>query len=120
MKASIETKLLLTAILFTAIACMLLAGPNMSSLWVLFPLILISIRAVVADKRRQKRHINAIKGFLILVLPLMWIVHIQWDFDINGFATGSSTGALVFGMLPLFCFVLGAIGYIIGYVTSSD
>jgi TRAP-type C4-dicarboxylate transport system permease large subunit len=106
----------------TSIACLFLANviPNIGSLWVLLPLIVIYIRTVVAGKKGKKRHITAVKGFLVPVVPLMWLVHIQWYFDINGAATGSSTSALIFAVLPIYCFILGAVGYAIGYFSSSD
>lgn len=117
----IDTKLIKLVIGVTAIACLFLANvvPNVFSLWVLLPLIVIYARAVVAGKKGQKRHVAAVVGFLIPVIPLMWFVHIQWYFDIYGAATGSSTSALIFAVLPVYCFILGAIGYAIGYAASS-
>jgi hypothetical protein len=49
----------------------------------------------------------------------MWFVHIQWYFDINGAATASSTSALIFAVLPVYCLILGVIGYAFGYFASS-
>jgi F0F1-type ATP synthase assembly protein I len=83
------------------------------------PLIVIYIRTVVAGKQGKKRQITAVKGFLVPVIPLMWFVHIQWYFDINGAATGSSTSALIFAVLPIYSFILGAAGYVIGYAAGS-
>ena len=118
---SIDTKLIQAIVVVTAIACLFLANvvPNIGSLWVLLPLLLIYIRTVMAGRKGEKRHIAAVKGFLILVIPVMWFVHIQWYFDINGAATGSSTSALIFAVLPVYCFILGVIGYAFGYFASS-
>ena len=118
---SINTKHIQAVIGATGIACLFLADvvPNMGSVWVLLPLILIYIRAVAAGKHGQKRHVAAVKGFLVPVIPLMLFVHIHWYFDINAAATGSSTSALIFAVLPVYCFILGAIGYAIGYFSAS-
>ncbi|MDH4099041.1 MAG: hypothetical protein OEV28_00505 [Nitrospirota bacterium] len=117
----IDTKFIQVIITVTAIACLFFANvvPNIGSLWVLLPLILIFIRTILAGRKGEKRHISAIKGFLVPVIPLMWFIHIQWYFDINGTATGSSTSALIFAVLPVYCFVLGAIGYAVGYFAGS-
>ncbi|KZX82167.1 hypothetical protein A3715_31085 [Oleiphilus sp. HI0009] len=119
---SIDTKIIQAVIATTAIACLFLANvvPNIGSLWVLSPLIVIYARVVLAGKSGKQRHITAAKGFLLLVLPLMWFIHIQWYFDINGTATGSSTSALVFVALPVYSFLLGAVGYVIGYAAGSE
>ena len=118
---SIRTKHIQAAIGATGVACLFLAdvAPNIGSVWVLLPLILIYIRAVTAGKQGQKRHIAAVKGFLVPVIPLMLFVHVHWYFDINAAATGSSTSALIFAVLPIYCFILGAIGYAIGYFSNS-
>ena len=114
---SIDTKIIKIIIAVTAIASLILADvvPNVGSLWVLLPLILIYIRTIMAGRKGQKRHITAVKGFLVPVIPLMWFIHVQWYFDINGAATGSSTSALIFAVLPIYCFILGGVGYTIGY-----
>jgi len=119
---SIDTKIIQVIIALTAVACLFLANitPNIGSLWVLSPLIVIYARVVMAGKSGKKRHIAATKGFLLLVLPLMWFIHVQWYFDINGAATGSSTSALVFAVLPVYSFLLGAVGYVIGYAAGSE
>jgi F0F1-type ATP synthase assembly protein I len=119
---SISTKTIQAVIGLTAIACLFLADitPNIGSLWVLLPLILIYVRLLIAGKKGKKREITAVKGFLFPVIPLMWFIHIQWYFDINGTATSSSTGALAFAVLPVYCFILGAIGYAIGYALDSE
>jgi len=118
---NINTKNVQIIIATTAVVCIFLADvvPNIGSLWVLLPLILIYIRTVMAGRKWQKRHIAAVKGFLIPVIPLMWFVHVQWYFDINGAATGSSTSALAFAVLPIYCFILGGIGYAIGYFAGA-
>ncbi|MES9850739.1 MAG: hypothetical protein ABW170_02770 [Candidatus Thiodiazotropha sp. L084R] len=117
----IDTKIIQLVIGVTAVACLFLANiiPNVFSLWVLLPLIVIFAQTIVAGKKGKKRHIAAVAGFLIPVIPLMWFVHIQWYFDINVAATGSSTSALIFAVLPVYCFILGAIGYAIGYAVGS-
>ena len=119
---SINTKIIQVIIGVTAVASLFLENvtPSIMSLWVLSPLILIYIRTVVAGKKGQKRHITAIKGFLIPVIPLMWFVHIMWYFDIEGTATGSSTSSLIFAVLPVYCMILGVIGYAIGYFTVEN
>ena len=119
---SIDTKITQVVIAITAVACLFLANvvPNIGSLWVLSPLLVIYTRVVMAGKSGKKRHITAAKGFLFLVLPLMWFFHIQWYFDINGTATGSSTSALVFAVLPVYSFVLGTVGYVIGYAVGAE
>ena len=118
---SIDTKIVQIIIAVTAIASLFLANvvPNIGSLWVLLPLILIYIRTIMAGRKGQKRHIAGVIGFLVPVIPLMWFIHIQWYFDINGAATGSSTSALVFAVLPVYCFILGGIGYTIGYLLGE-
>jgi hypothetical protein len=117
----IDTKLIQIVIGITAVACLFLANvvPNAFSLWVLLPLIVIYARTIMAGRKGKKRHVAAVVGFLIPVIPLMWFVHIQWYFDVNGAATESSTSALIFAVLPVYCFVLGAVGYAIGYAASS-
>ena len=117
----IDTKVIQVVIGVTAVACLFLANvvPNVFSIWVLLPLIVIYARTIFAGKRGNKRHIAAVVGFLIPVVPLMWFIHIQWYFDINGAATGSSTSALIFAVLPVYCFILGAIGYAIGYAVGQ-
>lgn len=119
---SIDTRITQVVIAITAVACLFLANvvPNIGSLWVLSPLIVIYARVVMAGKSGKKRHITASKGFLFFVLPLMWFIHIQWYFDINGTATGSSTSALVFAVLPVYSFLFGAVGYVIGYAAGSE
>ena len=118
---SIDTKIIQAVIAVSAIAFLFLANvtPGIGSLWVLSPLIIIYARVVIAGKRGNSRHITAVKGFLFLVLPLMWFVHIQWYFDIAGAATGSSSSALIFAVLPIYCLIPGAVGYIIGYAAGS-
>ncbi len=117
----IDTKIIQVVISVTAIACLFLANvmPNVFSLWVLLPLIVIYARTIVAGRKGNKRHIAAVVGFLMPVIPLMLFIHIQWYFDINGSATSSSTSALIFAVLPVYCFILGAIGYVIGYAAGS-
>ena len=119
---SIDTKIIQVVIAITAIACLFLAdvAPNIGSLWILSPLIVIYARVVMAGKSGKKRHITAAKGFLFLVLPLMWFIHVQWYFDISGTATGSSTSALIFAVLPIYSFLFGAAGYVIGYVAGAE
>lgn len=119
---SIDTKLIQVVIAITAIACLFLANvvPNIGSLWVLSPLIVIYARVVMAGKSGKKRHLTAAKGFLFLLLPLMWFSHLQWYFDINGTATGGSTSALVFAVLPIYSLFLGAVGYVIGYAAGAE
>lgn len=116
----INTKRIQIVIGVTALACLVLADvvPGLFSLWVLLPLALIYLRAWVAGRNGQRHHISAVVGYLIPVIPLMWFVHLQWYFDINGSATGSSTSALMFAVLPVYCLVLGAIGYALGYAVS--
>jgi hypothetical protein len=67
---SIDTKSIQAIIAVTAIACLFLANvvPNIGSLWVLLPLLLIYIRTVMAGRKGEKRHIAAVKGFLIPVI----------------------------------------------------
>jgi F0F1-type ATP synthase assembly protein I len=117
----IDTKTIQIVIGGTVVACLFLANvvPNVFSLWVLLPLIVIYARTIVAGRKGKKRHIAAVVGFLIPVVPLMWFVHIQWYFDINGAATGSSTSVLIFAVLPVYCFILGVFGYAIGYAVGS-
>lgn len=116
----IDTKLIQLIIGITAVACLFLANvaPNIFSLWVLLPLIVIYALTIVVGRSGKKPHVAAVIGFLIPVIPLLWIVHIQWYFDINGVATGSSTSALIFAVLPVYCFILGAIGYALGYAVG--
>lgn len=118
---SIDTKIVQLIIAVTAVASLFLVdvAPNIGSLWVLLPLILIYIRTIMAGRKGQKRHIAAVKGFLVPVIPLMWFIHVQWYLDINGAATGSSTSALIFAVLPVYCFILGGIGYTIGYFLGA-
>lgn len=115
-----DTKLIQLIIGITAVACLFLANvaPNIFSLWVLLPLIVIYALTIVVGRSGKKPHVAAVIGFLIPVIPLLWIVHIQWYFDINGVATGSSTSALIFAVLPVYCFILGAIGYALGYAVG--
>lgn len=116
----IDTKLIQLIIGITAVACLFLANvaPNIFSLWVLLPLIVIYALTIVVGRSGKKPHVAAVIGFLIPVIPLLWIVHIQWYFDINGVATSSSTSALIFAVLPVYCFILGAIGYALGYAVG--
>lgn len=118
----IDTKTIQIIIAVTAVACLFLADavPGVASIWVLLPLIVIYISTIIAGRKGRKRHIAAAIGFLFPVIPLMLFVHIQWYFDINGTATGSSTSALIFAVLPVYCFILGAFGYAIGYAASSE
>jgi energy-coupling factor transporter transmembrane protein EcfT len=117
----IDTKIIQVVIGVTAVACLFLANvvPSVFSIWVLLPLIVIYALTIFVGQKGKKRHITAVTGFLIPVIPLMLFIHIQWYFDINGAATGSSTSALIFAVLPVYCFILGAIGYAIGYAVGQ-
>jgi energy-coupling factor transporter transmembrane protein EcfT len=119
--ASIDTRYIQLVIGVTGIACVFLANvaPNIGTLWVLLPLVVIYMRAVIAGKKGKTRQIAGVKGFLVPVVPLMLFVHFQWYFDINDAATGSSTSALIFAVLPVYSLILGAVGYFIGYLVSS-
>jgi len=117
---NIDTKTIQVIVIISAMACLLLAKvpPGLFSLWVLSPLIIIYVIAAIVGRNGNKRHITAVKGYLIVVLPLMWFIHILWYFDINGTATSSSTSAIIFAVLPVYALILGAVAYLIGYIIA--
>ncbi|MCG7868779.1 MAG: hypothetical protein JAY74_20710 [Candidatus Thiodiazotropha taylori] len=120
--AHIDSRIIQVVIGATVVTCLFLENvlPGVHSIWVQLPLVVIYIHTIMLGKNGDRRFLKAIVGYLIPVIFLMLYIHIQWYFDIHGAATGGSTSALIFAVLPVYCFIVGAIGYVIGYAIGND
>ncbi len=114
----IDTKIIRFVIGVTTIAWLVLywyiPTHPLLLLCALLPLIVIHEQVVVAGEKGSKHSIAAVVGFLIPVVPFILLISVDWFFG-SGHRMES---VIFFFYMPGFCFVLGAIGYVIGYAIS--
>jgi len=117
----IDTKKLRIFIIVTAIVFYVLEGVivNPFFLWVATPLGFAYFHLSASGNSGSAKGVGAIKGFLFGSIPLLLLIHVAWALDIDGTKTGGSTSALIFAVAPVYAFITGGVGYVLGRILTS-
>ena len=114
---SIDTNKQQKIIIALAIIMYIMEGVlfNPIFIWVASPLIIAFVLFKTHGSSGSVRGVNGAKGFLYPNSAILLLVHVAWYLDIDGTKTGSSTSALIFAVIPFYAFIIGGLGYLIGY-----
>lgn len=86
--------------------------------WTVLPLYVALGLYSRSEKSNEISKLPAILGFLIFSLLPSYAYHIAWFFDIDGTQSSSSTSALIFVFFPIYCVLMGYVGYFAGIIYS--
>jgi hypothetical protein len=102
-KNKLHILLLVLACIFYAMQGVLI---NPFSAWVLSPLFIALLWSACSNASNLSKPLIAFITGNILVLSFF---HVTWFFDISGAKTGSSTGALIFAIAPIYAYIVGGV-----------
>jgi len=109
---------------FAALSFYYLAGIwfNPFILWTALPLYIgyALINSAIASESKFKLYASYSFIFISILLSLLY--HLTWYLDWQGTKTSSSSSAIIFFIFPIYCVVLGFVGYAIiqGYAYIKD
>jgi hypothetical protein len=117
MKDLSRVLLYLCLVLVVALVVWVEGATNPFTVWNILPLLLAWFMVRRAAGRSpqhrspQEGRAGAAAAFTLAVVAVVGTAHLAWVFDWHGTATGSSTAALIFVVLPVLAVLAGALAW---------
>ena len=93
-------------------------GGDLFAIWNLLPLTI----GYLVLRRAQRKRFTPIPEVLYNVVSIGVIAagHLAWLTDFHQIASGSSTSALLFAVLPVWAVLLGGLAFLVGWVFAKQ